>query len=93
MLSKEFLNEAPQINPATGEAYTAAERDAEYAKNKAQGEKNLQGLKDFGSKVGQGVKNFFGYGDKAPAPAPAPAPARRARRRLPPGALAWNAAR
>jgi len=76
MLSKEFLREAPQINPATGEPYTPAERDAEYEKNKAQGAKNLQGLKDFGSKVGQGVKNFFGYGDKAPAPAPAaPAPA------------------
>jgi hypothetical protein len=69
MLSKEFLREAPQINPATGEAYTTAERDAEYAKTQAQGAKNLQGIKDFGNKVGQGVKNFFGYGDKAPAPA------------------------
>ena len=59
MLSKEFLKEAPQINPATGDPYTAAERDAEYEKNKAQGQKNLQGIKDFGSKIGQGVKNFF----------------------------------
>jgi len=59
MLSKEFLSEAPQINPATGEPYTPAERDAEYEKNKAQGEKNLQGLKDFGNKVGQGVKNWW----------------------------------
>ena len=59
MLSKEFLKEAPRINPATGDPYTAAERDAEYEKNKAQGQKNLQGIKDFGSKIGQGVKNFF----------------------------------
>ena len=59
MLSKEFLKEAPRINPATGDPYTAAERDAEYEKTKAQGQKNLQGIKDFGSKIGQGVKNFF----------------------------------
>ena len=63
MLSKEFLNEAgQQINPATGDPYTPAERDAEYAKNQAQGQKNLQGIKDFGSKVGQGIQNFFNPG-------------------------------
>ena len=55
MLSKEFLKEAPQVNPATGEAYTAAERDAEYEKTKAQGAKNLQGIKDFGSKIKNAV--------------------------------------
>jgi len=71
MLSKEFLREAPQINPATGDPYTPAERDAEYAKNQAQGAKNLQGLKDFGSKVSQGVQNFF---KPAATPAAAPAP-------------------
>jgi len=72
MLSKEFLREAPQTNPATGEPYTAAERDAEYEKTKAQGAENLQGIKDFGSKISQGVQNFF----KPAAPAPAaPAPA------------------
>ena len=59
MLSKEFLKEAPGINPATGDPYTPAERDAEYEKTKAQGAKNLQGIKDFGSKISQGVKNFF----------------------------------
>jgi hypothetical protein len=65
MLSKEFLIEAPPVNPVTGDPYTPAERDAEYAKNQAQGQKNLQGLKDFGNKL-------LG---RAPAPAPAPAPA------------------
>ena len=69
MLSKEFLKEAPQTNPATGEPYTPAERDAEYEKNKAQGAKNLQGLKDFGNKL-------LGRTPAPAAPAPAaPAPA------------------
>ena len=69
MLSKEFLKEAPGINPATGDPYTPAERDAEYEKNKAQGAKNLQGLKDFGNKL-------LGRTPAPAAPAaPAPAPA------------------
>ena len=69
MLSKEFLKEAPQINPATGDPYTPAERDAEYEKTKAQGAKNLQGIKDFGNKL-------LGRTPAPAAPAPAaPAPA------------------
>ena len=74
MLSKEFLKEAPGINPATGDPYTPAERDAEYEKTKAQGAKNLQGIKDFGSKISQGVQNFFKPAAAAPAAA-APAAA------------------
>jgi len=59
MLSKEFITErGGDRQPET---------DAEYAARQAAGEKNLQGLKDFGSRISQGVQNFF----KPAAPAAA----------------------
>ena len=51
MLSKEFLNErGGDRQPET---------DAEAAARQANGEKNLQGIKDFGNKVSQGIKNWW----------------------------------
>ena len=84
MLSKEFLNErGGDREPET---------DAEAAARQANGEKNLQGLKDFGNKVSQGVKNWWNgapqTGAAANPMAQDPAQRAQAAATAPPGAPA-----